>query len=179
MPRCTSKSHKTASEINLTNSEVVFSISEVEKIISEVNRTTSEVDQIIPEKVIKSSRRWTKPPPSFNTNSTPSPKSSAPLLYPRFLSHACAYYARTLHYNPMFFAFTAFTTHRKTPHNGLIYLYDLAFHLHVFTFSLPLCLHPYSLDFQPLSPIGEGVKAIYTHYYSVYARARERGERKE
>ena len=49
LPRCASKSHKTASEINSTNSEVVFSISEVEKIISEVNRTTSEVNQIISE----------------------------------------------------------------------------------------------------------------------------------
>ena len=67
LPRCTSKSHKTASELNPTNSEVVFSISEVEKIISEANRTTSEIDQIISEEVIKSSRRWTKPPPSFNT----------------------------------------------------------------------------------------------------------------
>ena len=51
LPRCASKSHKTASEINPTTSEVVFSISEVEKIISEVNRTTSEVDQIIPEEI--------------------------------------------------------------------------------------------------------------------------------
>ena len=49
LPRCTSKSHKTASEINPTNSEVVFSISEVEKIISEGNRTTSEINQIISE----------------------------------------------------------------------------------------------------------------------------------
>ena len=84
LPRCASKSHKTASEINPTTSEVVFSISEVEKIISEGNQTTSEVEQIISEEVIKSSRRWTNPPPSFNTNSTPSPKSSAPLLYPLF-----------------------------------------------------------------------------------------------
>ena len=49
LPRCASKSHKTASEINPTTSEVVFSISEVEKITSEVNRTTSEVNQIISE----------------------------------------------------------------------------------------------------------------------------------
>ena len=70
----------------------------------------------------------------------------------------------------MFFAFTAFTTHRKTPRNCLICLYDLCFSTLPFTFFLHLCLHPYSPDFQPLSPIGEGVKAIYTHYYSVYAR---------
>ena len=49
LPRCASKSHKTASEINPTTSEVVFSISEVEKIISEVNRTTSKINQIISE----------------------------------------------------------------------------------------------------------------------------------
>ena len=73
----------------------------------------------------------------------------------------------------MFFAFTAFTIHRKTPRNGLIRLYDLAFHLYIFTIFLHLCLHPYSPDFQLLAPIGEGVKAICTHYYSVYARARE------
>ena len=165
LPRCTSKSHKTASEINLTTSEVVFSISEVEKITSEVNRTTSEVDQIIPEEVIKSSRRWTKPPPSFNTK--PKKQRSPTLL--AFLAHACAHYARTLHYNPMFFAFTAFTIHRKTPRNRLIRLYDLCFSTLPFTIFLHLCLHPYSLDFQPLSPIGEGVKAIYTHYI-VYTR---------
>ena len=70
----------------------------------------------------------------------------------------------------MFFAFTAFTTHRKTPRNGLICIYGLAFQLHVFTLSLHLCLHPYSPDFQLLTHIGEGVKAICTHYYSVYAR---------
>ena len=74
----------------------------------------------------------------------------------------------------MFFAFTAFTTHRKTPRNDLIPFTTFAFQLHVFTISLHLCLHPYSPDFHPLSPNGEGVKAIYTHYYSVYARARER-----
>ena len=166
LPRCASKSHKTASETNPTNSEVVFSISEVEKITSEVNRTTSEVDQIIPEEVIKSSRRWTKPPPSFNTK--PKKQRSPTLL--AFLAHACAHYARTLHYNPMFFAFTAFTIHRKTPRNRLIRLYDLCFSTLPFTIFLHLCLHPYSPDFQPLSPIGEGVKAICTHYYSVYAR---------
>ena len=106
-------------------------------------------------------------------------QKAAPPTLSTFLSHACAYYARTLHYNPTFFAFTAFTTHRKTPRNGLIRLYDLCFSPLPFTIFLHLCLHPYSPDFQPLSPIGEGVKAIYTHYYSVYARARERGERKE
>ena len=67
LPRCATKNHKTASKINPTTSEVVFSISEVEKITSEGNRTTSEVEQISSEEVIKSSRRWTKPPPSFNT----------------------------------------------------------------------------------------------------------------
>ena len=166
MPRCTSKSHKTASEINPTNSEVVFSISEVEKIISEVNRTTSEVNQIISEEVIKSSRRWTKPPPFFNTK----PKSSAPLLYPLFSRTRARITRAHYTYNPTFFAFTAFTTHRKTPHNGLIYLYDLCFSTPCLLFSLHLCLHLYSPDFQPLSPIGEGVKAICIHYYSVYAR---------
>ena len=160
LPRCATKNHKTASEINPTTSVVVFSISEVEKITSEGNRTTSEVEQIISEEVIKSSRRWTKPPPSFNTKSK---KQRSPTLS-TFLAHACANYARTLHYNPMFFAFTAFTTHRKTPHNDLIRLYDLCFSPLPFTISLHLCLHPYSPDFQPLSPIGEGVKAIYTHY---------------
>ena len=166
LPRCTSKSHKTASEINPTISEVVFSISEVEKITSEGNRTASEVDQIISEEVIKSSRRWTKPPPSFNTK--PKKQRSPTLL--AFFAHACAHYARTLHYNPMFFAFTAFTTHRKTPHNDLIRLYDLCFSpLYLHSFPSP-CLHPYSPDFQPLSPNGEGVKAICTQYYSVYAR---------
>ena len=169
MPRCASKSHKTASEINPTNSEVVFSISEVEKITSEVNRTTSEVDQIISEEVIKSSRRWTKPPPSFNTK----PKKQRSPTLSTFFAHGCAHYARTLHYNPTFFAFTAFTIHKKTPRNGLIPFTTFAFQLHVFTLSLHLCLHPYSPDFQPLSPIGEGVKAIYTHYI-VYTRVRAR-----
>ena len=86
-----------------------------------------------------------------------------------------------IHYNPRFFAFTAFTTHRKTPHNGLIRLYDLCFSPLPFTIFLHLCLHPYSPDFQPLSPIGEGVKAIYTHYKCIRACARERGriKRKE
>ena len=74
----------------------------------------------------------------------------------------------------MFFAFTAFTIHRKTPHNGLIRLYDLCFSPLPFTLSLHLCLHPYPPDFQPLSPIGEGVKAICTHYI-VYTRVRARG----
>ena len=72
----------------------------------------------------------------------------------------------------MFFAFTAFTAftiHRKTPRNGLICLYDLCFSPLPFTFFLHLCLHPYSPDFQLLSPIGEGVKAICTHYI-VYTR---------
>ena len=79
----------------------------------------------------------------------------------------------TLHYNPMFFAFTAFTTHRKTPHNDLIRLYDLCFSpLYLHSFPSP-CLHPYPPDFQPLSPIGEGVKAIYKHYI-VYTRVRAR-----
>ena len=160
MLRCATKNHKTASKINPTTSEVVFSISEVEKITSEGNRTTSEVEQICSEEVIKSSRRWTKPPPSFNTKS----KKQCSHTLSTFLAHACAHYARTLHSNPMFFAFTAFTTHRKTPHNDLIRLYDLCFSPLPFTISLHLCLHPYSPDFQPLSPIGEGVKAIYTHY---------------
>ena len=97
-------------------------------------------------------------------------QKAAPPTLLTFFSHACAYYTRTLHYHPMFFAFTAFTTHRKTPHNDLICLYDLCFSTLPFTFFLHLCLHPYSPDFQPLSPIGEGVKAICTHYYSVYAR---------
>ena len=106
LPRCASKSHKTTSELNPTTSEVVFSISEVEKITSEANRTTSEVDQIISEEVIKSSRRWTKPPPSFNTKSK---KQRSPTLL-AFFAHA---HARELHYNPMFFAFTAFTPPQK------------------------------------------------------------------
>ena len=76
----------------------------------------------------------------------------------------------------MFFAFTAFTIHRKPPRNGLIRLYDLCFSPLPFTFFLHLCLHPYPPDSQPLSPIGEGVKAICTHYYSVYARVRARGK---
>ena len=46
----------------------------------------------------------------------------------------------------LFFAFTAFT---------LAIISVLCFHL---------CLHPYFLDFQVLSPIGEGVKAICKHY---------------
>ena len=165
LPRCATKNHKTASEINPTTSEVVFSISEVEKITSEGNRTTSEVEQICSEEVIKSSRRWTKPPPSFNTKS----KKQCSHTLSTFLAHACAHYARTLHSNPMFFAFTAFTTHRKTPHNDLIRLYDLCFSPLPFTISLHLCLHPYSPDFQLLAPIGEGVKAICTHYI-VYTR---------
>ena len=103
-------------------------------------------------------------------------QKAAPPTLVAFLAHACAHYARTLHYNPMFFAFTAFTTHRKTPHNDLIRLYDFCFSPLPLTLPLHLCLHPYSPDFQPLSPIGEGVKAIYTHY-NVYARARERKER--
>ena len=98
LPRCTSKSHKTASELNPTNSEVVFSISEVEKIISEVNRTTSEVDQIISEEVIKSSRRWTKPPLSFNTK----PKKQRSPTLSTFLAHACAHYAHTYTIIPRF-----------------------------------------------------------------------------
>ena len=73
----------------------------------------------------------------------------------------------------MFFAFTAFTTHRKTPHNGLIRLYDLCFSTPCLLFSLHLCLHPYPPDFQAIYPIGEGVKAICTHYI-VYTRVRAR-----
>ena len=175
LPRCATKNHKTTSEINSTTLEAVFSISEVEKITSEVNRTTSEVNQIISEEVIKSSRRWTKPPPFFNTK----PKSSAPLLYPLFSRTRARITRAHYTYNPTFFAFTAFTIHRKTPRNRLIRLYDLCFSTLPFTIFLHLCLHPYSLDFQPLSPIGEGVKAICTHYYSVYARAKERDGRKE
>ena len=138
LPRCATKNHKTASEINPTTSEGVFSISEVEKTISEVNRTTSEVEQIISEEVIKSSRRWTKPPPSFNTK----PKKQCSPTLSTFLPHACAYYARTLHYNSMFFAFTAFTTHRKTPRNGLI----------PFTFAFTLAFTPIPLIFNSSPP---------------------------
>ena len=99
-------------------------------------------------------------------------KAALPYLL-AFFAHACAYYACTLHYNPMFFAFTAFTTHRKTPHNDLISLYNLCFSpLYLHSFPSP-CLHPYPPDFQPLSPIGEGVKAIYKHYI-VYTRVRAR-----
>ena len=98
LPRCASKSHKTASEINPTTSVVVFSISEVEKITSEGNRTTSEVEQIISEEVIKSSRRWTKPPPSFNTK----PKKQRSPTLSTFLSHACAHYAHTYTIIPRF-----------------------------------------------------------------------------
>ena len=148
LPRCASKSHKTTSELNPTTSEVVFSISEVEKITSEANRTTSEVDQIISEEVIKSSRRWTKPPPSFNTKSK---KQRSPTLS-TFLSHACAHYARTLHYNSTFFAFTAFTIHRKTPRNGLIPFTTFAFHLYIFTLSLHLAFTPIPLIFNPSPP---------------------------
>ena len=103
-------------------------------------------------------------------------QKAAPPTLVAFLAHACAHYARTLHYNPMFFAFTAFTTHRKTPHNDLIRLYDFCFS--PLPLTLHLCLHPYSPDFQPLSPIGEGVKAICTHYI-VYTRVRARDERYE
>ena len=87
----------------------------------------------------------------------------------RFLRARVRVLRAYIHYNPMFFAFTAFTTHRKTPHNDLICLYDLCFSpLYLHSFPSP-CLHPYSPDFQPLSPIGEGVKAICTHYI-VYMR---------
>ena len=100
-------------------------------------------------------------------------QKAAPPTLLTFFSHACAYYTRTLHYNPMFFAFTAFTTHRKTPHNDLICLYDFCFSpLYLHSFPSP-CLHPYSPDFQRLSPNSEGVKAIYTHYI-VYTRVRAR-----
>ena len=100
-------------------------------------------------------------------------KAAPPLLYP--LSFRTRARITRAHYTiiPRFFAFTAFTTHRKTSRNGLICLYDLAFHLYIFTICLHLCLHPYSSDFQLLSPIGEGVKAICTHYI-VYTRVRAR-----
>ena len=52
----------------------------------------------------------------------------------------------------MFFAFTAFTTHRKTPHNGLICLYDFAFHLYPSLFSFTFAFTPILLIFNPSPP---------------------------
>ena len=57
-----------------------------------------------------------------------------------------------IHYNPTFFAFTAFTTHRKTPRNSLIRLYDFAFHLYPSLFSFTFAFTPIPLIFNPSPP---------------------------
>ena len=57
-----------------------------------------------------------------------------------------------IHYNPRFFAFTAFTTHRKTPRNGLIRLYDLCFSTLPFTFAFTFAFTPIPLIFNPSPP---------------------------
>ena len=113
----------------------------------------------------------------FNTKPK---KQRSPLLYPLF-SRTRARITRT-HYTiiPRFLPSLPSPLTEKHLATAWFAFTIFAFQLHVFTIFLHLCLHPYSPDFQPLSPIGEGVKAICTHYYSVYARARERGnENKE
>ena len=52
----------------------------------------------------------------------------------------------------MFFAFTAFTTHRKTPHNSLIRLYNLCLSPLPFTLSLHLAFTPIPLIFSHSPP---------------------------
>ena len=72
-----------------------------------------------------------------------------PSFPPLFLSSSLPFFlARVRAYTiiVLFFAFTAFT---------FAIISVLCFYL---------CLHPYFLDFQVLSPIGEGVKAICKHY---------------
>ena len=70
----------------------------------------------------------------------------------RFLRARVRVLRAYIHYNPMFFAFTAFTTHRKKPHNGLICIYGLAFQLYPSLFPFTFAFTPIPLIFNPSPP---------------------------
>ena len=99
--------------------------SECEKNTSEINPTISEIEK---------------------TTSEINPTTSEVVTLHHLTSSRTRARITRAHYNnPMFFAFTAFTTHRKTPHNDLICLYNLCFsplYLHSFPSPLPSPLFP-------------------------------------